>query len=184
MRHFLIYSRTGNTSANFKSLREAGRLDITAHCLTSSFFLSHALRRDVTLHVCLTGPPNPPVYIKVEGSEIHDVRCDESTWGEILKNVLNNKPHPGFTLSKKSFQEIIKELSKEVKDIYVLEEKGELIDKIKLSDNTLFILGDQVGLPKKDEGFALRYGKKLSLGKKVYLAADCITIINYVLDGI
>jgi len=37
-------------------------------------------------------------------------------------------------------------------------------------------------LPKKDEGFILRYGKKLALGKKIYLAADCVTIINYELD--
>ena len=182
MRHFLLYHRQGSTLGNFKSLREAGRLDIVAHCLTSSFFLSHAFRRDVVMHIILTGPPNPPVYIKMDSSKIHDVRCDEETWAEILRNILNGKVHPGFTLEKKSFQEVIKELSKEVKQIYILEEKGESIKKLKFEDNILFILGDQVGLPKKDEGFALRYGKKISLGKKVYLAADCITIINYILD--
>lgn len=182
MRHFLIYSRGGFTSSNFKSLREAGRLDIIAHCLTSSFFLSHALRKDIIFHIILTGPPSPPLYIKVEGSKVHDVRCDEETWGEILKIVLNNKTHPGFTLYKKSFQEVIKDISKEVKDIYILEEKGKPIEEVKFNEDTLFIIGDQVGLPKKEEGFALRYGNKISLGKKVYLAADCITIINYILD--
>lgn len=181
MRHFIFYSRQGYTSSNFKSLREAGRLDIVAHCLTSSFFLSHAFRRDIILHICLTGPPNPPVYIKMDSSEVHDVRCDEETWAEILKKVLRGLPHPGFILEKKSFQEVVKELSKE-NTIYILEEKGENIKKLKIKDNSVFIIGDQVGLPKKDEGFALRYGKKISLGKKVYLAADCITIINYILD--
>lgn len=181
MKHFLILSRTGYTSSNFKSLREAGRLDIIAHCLTSSFFLSHALRKDVNLHIVLTGPPKPPLYIKVEGSKIHDVRCNEETWGEILKNILDDKAHPGFKIEKKSFQEVIKELSKD-NEVYILEEKGKQIEKIKFNEDTLFIIGDQVGLPKKDEGFALRYGKKISLGKKVYLAADCITIINYILD--
>ena len=43
-------------------------------------------------------------------------------------------------------------------------------------------LGDHVGLPKKAETFALRYGEKISLGKQPYLAASCITIINYLLD--
>ena len=181
MRHFLLYHRQGHTSGNFKSLREAGRLDIVAHCLTSSFFLSHAFRRDVTLHICLTGPPSPPLYIKMESSKVHDVRCDEETWSEILKKVLNGLAHPGFTLEKKSFQEVVKELSKE-NTIYVLEEKGEILKKVKTKGDAVFIIGDQVGLPKKDESFALRYGKKLSLGKKVYLAADCITIINYILD--
>ena len=181
MRNFLLYSRGGFTYGNFRNLRDGGRLDIVAHCLTSSFFLSHALRRDVVFHILLTGPPNPPKYIRVDGSKIHDVRCDEATWGEILKKVLSGKGHIGFEISTKSLQEVIKELSKE-NEIYVLEEKGEEINKLNIKDNCVFVIGDQVGLPKKDENFVLRYGKKISLGKKVYLAADCITIINYALD--
>ena len=182
MRHFILYSRGGQTSGNFKNLREAGRLDIVAHCLTSSFFISHALRKDVFLHIILTGPPSPPKYIKVDGSKIHDVRCDEETWGQILKNVLSGNSHPGFEIQSKSLQEVIRELSKD-NDIYVLEEKGENINKTKFKENSVFVIGDQVGLPKNDESFVLRYGKKISLGKKAYLAADCITIINYTLDS-
>jgi tRNA pseudouridine-54 N-methylase len=44
------------------------------------------------------------------------------------------------------------------------------------------VLGDHVGLPKKAEIFALRFGEKISLGKQPYLAASCITVINYLLD--
>ena len=183
MRTFGLYLRHGQTSGNFKNLRDAGRLDIAAHCLTSSFFLSHALRKDVIFYTVLTGPPNPPIVIRADGNLIHDVRCDEQTWGEILKNVLNGNGHTGFEVSKKSFQELIKELSQN-NQIYVLEEKGEEIDRTTLSNNSVFVIGDQVGLPKKEEGFVLRYGKKISLGKKVYLAADCITILNYELDKI
>src|SRR3989338_5593498 len=178
MRTFVLYLRHGQTSGNFKNLRDAVRLDIAAHCLTSSFFLSHALRKDVIFYTVLTGPPNPPIVIRADGNLIHDVRCDEQTCGEILKNVLNGNGHTGFEVSKKSFQELIKELSQN-NQIYVLEEKGEEIDRTTLSNNSVFVIGDQVGLPKKEEGFVLRYGKKISLGKKVYLAADCITILNY-----
>ena len=181
MRHFILFSRQGYTTGNFNNLREAGRLDIVAHCIISSFFKSHALRRDVIFHISLNGPPNPPLYIKVNGEIVYDLRCDERTIGDIIRKVLSGKEHKGFSLEKKSFQEVIKELSKE-NDIYVLEEKGELIRKIKFKENTAFVIGDQVGLPKKEEGFVLRYGKKISLGKTVYLAADCITIINYELD--
>ena len=76
---------------------------------------------------------------------------------------------------------LVKELSKD-NELFVLEEKGVDISETKISDNCAFIIGDQVGLPKKEEGFVLRYGKKISLGKRVYLAADCITILNYNLD--
>ena len=49
---------------------------------------------------------------------------------------------------------------------------------------TLYLcLGDHVGLPKKAETFALRFGEKISLGKQPYLAASCITVINYLLDS-
>jgi tRNA pseudouridine-54 N-methylase len=54
--------------------------------------------------------------------------------------------------------------------------------KVNLEENSLFILGDHVGLPKKAEVFAQRFGEKISLGKQPYLAASCITIINYTLD--
>ena len=51
-----------------------------------------------------------------------------------------------------------------------------------LADDAVFVLGDHVGLPRNVERFALRFGEKISLGKQPYLAASCITIINYLLD--
>lgn len=181
MRTFILYSRQAQTNGNFTNLRDAGRMDIVANCLNSAFFLSHALRKDVTLYLLLTGPPSPPICIRVQGDLLHDMRCDEFTAGEILKKILNGGSHPGIELSKQSLQELIKNLSKDNK-IFVLEEKGDNIEDVKFSENSVFVIGDQVGLPKKEEGFILRYGKKISLGKTVYLATDCITIINYHLD--
>ena len=57
-----------------------------------------------------------------------------------------------------------------------------ILVKAEIAENPLFVLGDHVGLPRKAETFALRYGEKISLGKQPYLAASCITIINYLLD--
>jgi len=68
------------------------------------------------------------------------------------------------------------------REIFVLEEKGRDIRNVDVGANPVFVLGDQVGLPKKDEAFALRYGTKISIGKKPYLAATCIDVINYLLD--
>ena len=49
--------------------------------------------------------------------------------------------------------------------------------------NPTSVLGDHAGLPKKAETFALRYGEKISLGKQPYLAASCITVVNYLLHS-
>jgi tRNA (pseudouridine54-N1)-methyltransferase len=180
-REFIIFSRIGQTDSNFNSLHDAGRLDIVHECIVSSLFLSHGLRRDVTFHAILNGPPNPPVHIQIEGKTLYDVRTDMVTWQLILKNTLLGKPHPGITKDKTSFEALIKARAQTHK-IYVLEEDGKEISEVEIEENSLFILGDHVGLPKKAEVFAQRFGEKISLGKQPYLAASCITIINYTLD--
>ena len=181
MREFILYSRLGRTDTNWTNLHDAGRLDIVYECAVASLFLSHAIRKNVTFHTILNGPPTPPLHLKIEGATLHDVRTDQETWKQILKKVLSGKPHPGITTHKTSFEALIKAKANEAQ-IYVLEEGGKPISKIVISDKPVFVLGDHVGLPKKAEGFALRYGEKISLGKQPYLAASCITVLNYLLD--
>ncbi len=178
MREFILYSRTGRTDHEFRNLREGGRLDVVYQTILMSIFRSHGLRKDVVFHAILGGPPNPPLELMIEGGKLSNVRTDENTWEEILKKVLSGMEHPGISVRKNSLQHLIKEKE----NIFVLEESGESINSIDLGIDPVFVLGDHVGLPKKDEDFALRYGVKVSLGQKAYLAAACICIINYVLD--
>jgi tRNA (pseudouridine54-N1)-methyltransferase len=84
--------------------------------------------------------------------------------------------------NKTSFEALVKAKAAEKKSIYVLEERGTDISKVEIAENPLFILGDHVGLPQKAESYALRYGQKISLAKQPYLAATCITVLNYLLD--
>ncbi len=178
MIEFVLFSRKGRTDGNFRSLREAGRLDVVYQCLLTAFFTSGALRRDVVFHAVLGGPPRPPVHLTFDGTSLRDVRTDEKTWEDILRKVLSGGVHQGIELRRESFQEVLKLK----RNVFVLEEGGEDIQKTQLGENPVFVLGDQVGLPKQDEGFALRFGTKVSLGKKPYLAASCVDIINYIID--
>jgi tRNA (pseudouridine54-N1)-methyltransferase len=162
-------------------LHDAGRLDIVYECIVTSLFLSHGLRRNVTFNAVLNGPPNPPMHLQINGAELYDVRTDIETWHSILKKTLNGKTHPGITTSKTSFEALLKAKA-ETTSVYVLEEGGKNVADIELAENPLFVLGDHVGLPKKAETFALRFGEKISLGKQPYLAASCITVLNYLLD--
>ena len=182
MFEFVLHSRKGWTAGNFKTLFEAGRLDIVYQCILTSVFKSHAHRHDVIFHTFLNGPPNPPVHLQVNGDTLHDVRLDERSWEHVLRNVLTGKTHPGITSEKESLQRFIQARSEKEIPIYVLEERGKHIREIDFDESAVFVLGDHIGLPKKDEKFILRYGEKISLGKQRYLAASCIDIINYVLD--
>ncbi len=178
MREFILYSRTGRTDARFDTLKDAGRLDVVYQCILMAIFMSHAIRRDVTFHAILGGTPAPPKELVVEGTTLRDVHVDERTWEDLIRNALSGKSHPGVYVRKNSLQHLVKDKS----NIFVLEESGESIRTIDLGENPVFVLGDQVGLPKKDEEFILRYGKKVSIGSRAYLASSCIGIINYILD--
>lgn len=180
-REYILYSRKGRTDSEFKDLREAGRLDIVHECVVASLFLSHALRKDVTFHASLYGPPSPPLHVKIEGATLYDVRTDNETWKKILKNVLSGKTHPGITVDRISFEALIRIKARE-SSIYVLEEDGMDLNQVGMVENPILVLGDHIGLPRTVERFTLRYGQKVSLGKRPYLAASCITILNYLLD--
>jgi len=180
-REFLLFSRMGKTAPDFTNLHDAGRLDILHECIVGSLFLSHGLRRNVTFHAILNGPPNPPLHIQIDGATLYDVRTDMETWQQILRKTIARKTHPGITTDKTSFEALLKAKA-QTRQVYVLEEGGADINQVTLSENCLFVLGDHVGLPKKAEVYALRYGEKISLGKQPYLAASCITVINYLLD--
>jgi len=177
---FILLSRRGRTDGKFKSLRDAGRLDVVYQCILFAFFTSGAIRRDVIFHAILGGPPNPPLHLRIDGRELRNVRTDERTWERILRKVLSGGSHPGIKIERRSFQDLIRSLSN--REIFILEEKGQDVINMDFGSNPVFILGDQIGLPKKDEMFALRFGTKVSLGKRPYLAATCIDIINYLLD--
>jgi tRNA (pseudouridine54-N1)-methyltransferase len=162
-------------------MHDAGRMDIVHECIVASLFLSHGLRRNVIFHAVLNGPPKPPLHLQIRGSELYDVRTDIDTWQVILKKTISQKPHPGVEVIKTGYEALLKERA-ETNHVYVLEENGKNIIETEIKSNPIFVLGDHVGLPKKAEAFALRYGEKISLGKQPYLAASCITILNYLLD--
>jgi tRNA (pseudouridine54-N1)-methyltransferase len=181
MREFILYSRKGRTDAKFTNLRDAGRLDVVHECIVASLFLSHGLRRNVVFNAVLSGPPNPPLHLKIDGAALYDVRTDQETWKGILQRTLSGLPHPGITTQKVSFEALLREKAKDSR-IFVLEETGKDVEAVEIGENPLFVLGDHIGLPKTVEGYALRYGEKISLGRLPYLAASCITILNFTMD--
>jgi len=181
LREFVLYSRKGRTDSKFTSLRAAGRLDVVHECIVASLFLSHGIRRNVFFHALLSGPPFPPLHLCIDGSRLRNAPTDQGAWKEILRNVLSGKFHPGLNVDKTSFEALLKAKSNEA-PIYVLEEGGKNILEVDIGKNPVFVLGDHIGLPRKVEVFALRYGEKVSLAKQPYLAASCINIVNYLLD--
>ena len=187
MRTFVLYARKARTDSDFKlgDLINAGRMDLVCRCISSALWLSHNVRGDTRIFVVLNGPPKPPVTICFQGSRLSKVYVDETTNAKWIKKLLSMKfgkewlEIEATKIARKSFQEVLSELKGKN---YVLHEKGEFIDNVKLDKDPIIVLGDQVGLPDKEEKFALRNGEKISLGKNVYLASSCISILNWICD--
>ncbi len=187
MRTFILYARKARTDEKF-SLEDlpgsGGRMDLVARFVSSALFLSHSVRTDTTVHVVLNGPPKPPVTVTFYGSEMRRVTVDERSIAIWLQKALEKMGDlgNGIVAEKKSFQQLVKLHAKN--PIYILHEKGKPLFETKLEPEPVFIIGDHLGMPPKDEKFAQRYAKaKISLGVKSYLASSVVSVLNWACDN-
>lgn len=189
MRHFVYFSSEARTSGNFNvnELMKAGRMDIVIHVIINTFFLSHSIRDDVVLHLVFYGQPDPPKHIEL--SVRPETSLSKKDVATLIKKVLykykkgiKTEPLPGIFIEKKSFLDIIDELTGEGKKIFVLDKKGENFRKAKIPRESVFVLGDQKGLPKKELKRLKRLAKRISIGKNMYFASQVVTIVNNELD--
>lgn len=189
MKQFILYARKTVTSPDF-SLDDlpgsGGRMDLVARCICNALWISHDLRRDTCIHVVAYGSPNPPVIISFYGDRLRNVSPDERNIAAWIKKALARKSkNPGINIRKLSFQQLVEELASEGKFFYVLHEEGTDIARVEIKENPVFVLGDHIGLPRKEEKFVERFGhEKISLGTTSYLASQCITVLHYELDKI
>lgn len=196
MREIIYYSRTAPTSGNFSldDLQRAGRIDIAIHTIIASFFLSHKIRTDMRLHLIFAGSPDPPKHIEMapvtEGETgIDKIYLAKKDVSSILKKILykykkgeKNEVFPGYWIEKKGLLELISDLQKQNRNIYILDEKGEDIREAEIKEAPVFILGDHKGLPSKELKRLKKICAPITLGKKTYFASQAIAILNNELD--
>ncbi|MBA7516882.1 putative pseudouridine methyltransferase [subsurface metagenome] len=187
MKQFILYTSKAVTSPDF-SLDDlpgsGGRMDLVARCICNALWISHDLRRDSCIHVVACGSPNPPVVISFYGNMLRDVSPDERNIAAWIKKALAKKrKNPGISIRKLSFQQLVEELASEGNFFYILHEQGRDISEVKLKVDSVFVLGDHIGLPEKEEKFVAQFEHdKLSLGTTSYLASQCVTVLHYELD--
>src|SRR3989338_1440123 len=189
MRHFVYFSGEAVTSGNFdvNELMKAGRMDIAVHFIINAFFLSHSLRDDVKLHLIFYGMPDPPKHIEIQiTSETKLSKKDVA--GLLKKMIYKYKPgtktevFPGCFIEKKSFLKVVEELANQGKELFILDKRGEALRKIKIPSESVFIVGDHNGFPKKELKRLKEVAKTVSVGPKTYFASQVATILNNELD--
>ncbi|GBE19928.1 MAG TPA: hypothetical protein ENG87_00530 [Candidatus Pacearchaeota archaeon] len=187
MRNIIYFSNNAATTGNFKDLMKAGRMDIVLHVIIATFFLSHDFRKDTKLHLVFYGMPDPPKHIEIQVTD--DLDISKKDVGNLIKKILYKyKPGkktevlPGCFIEKKSFLKVIEELQEQGKEVFILDKKGEDIRKAEIPDDSVFILGDHKGLPKKEMKRLKKTLTSVSIGPKTYFASQTVAIVNNELD--
>ncbi len=196
MREFVYYSRTAPTSGNFpiEDLQKAGRIDIAIHVIIACFFLSHKIRSDAKLNLIFAGMPDPPKHIEMSPvldgqTGIDKIYLSKKDVSGILKRILykyrkgeRKEVFPGYWIQKKGFLELTNDLSKQGRNLYILDSKGEDIRKVEIKKDPVFILGDHKGLPLKELKRLKKICTPVTLGKRTYFASQVVSIVNNELD--
>jgi len=190
MRQFLYFSKSAVTSGNALAegnLMRAGRMDIVIHTIISAFFLSHDIRKDVKVHLVFYGMPDPPKHIEIEIRP--EFTISKKDVANLIRKILykyrqgeRKEVLPGCFVEKKSFYNVVEELIEQGNEIYILDKKGKDIREAKISENCVFVLGDQDGLPEKEFKRLKKMAIPVSVGPKTYFASHVVSVVNNELD--
>jgi len=192
MIRFVVAGHRAYTTGDFRLddiAGGAGRLDVLVRCVNSSFFLSHALRQDVELHLVLQGGTDAPKTIRFSGRELRYLNPDERSTASLIRNALlkklkdgETKASPGIYVSRRSFSDIVGELSK-VSEIAYLKEDGTDVRSHVFAENVTFILGDDKDLTEDEESTVEECDpKRICLGPKSLHADHCIILVHNEID--
>jgi tRNA (pseudouridine54-N1)-methyltransferase len=193
MRIFIAVGHRATTSPNF-SLDDipgtSGRLDILCRCVNAAFVLSHGIRKDVNVFLVLCGGAMPKT-ICLKGIELKHLNPDERTTAALLKRALAiptthdwSKSTPGIYARTGSLAELLQDF-KHMRLLYLREDGDDIrgICKANLCGNSVFILGDHLGMNPEEEILIEKAGYKvISVGPTSLHADHCIVLINYELD--
>ncbi|MCK4937418.1 MAG: tRNA (pseudouridine(54)-N(1))-methyltransferase TrmY [Methanosarcinales archaeon] len=207
MREFIVVGHKAATDGQF-SLNDlpgsAGRMDIMCRCVNSALFLSHDLRRNVTIYLILLGEPEPPKIVKFSGHDVRYLNPDERSSGSLIKKALELKARirwkestPGVWVRQGNLEDLLAELNSDEgvgesvdedtgNKLYYLHENGTDIRnkmEVTLPQRATFILGDHVGMTSDEEQKIMDAGaQSINVGPLSLHADHCIILVNNELD--
>ncbi|NHN62877.1 tRNA (pseudouridine(54)-N(1))-methyltransferase TrmY [Haloarcula sp. JP-Z28] len=191
MRQFVIIGHDAPTTPEF-SLDDlagaAGRLDVLCRCVTSAFFLSHAIREDVRVHLIL----GDEYTVTFEGSDLRRLNPDERSTAALIRKALEEREEaighipaetsPGVSLTRRGFEGTLDDVARRG-TVVQLHEDGDPIVSVAPPSDPVFVLSDHHDF--RDEEAALladRADERVSLGPKALHADHSITVAHNYLD--
>jgi len=192
MRRFVVVGHRAPTTGDFKLddiAGGAGRLDVLVRCVNSAFFLSHSIRTDAELFLVLTGGTDAPKTVRFIGSELRYLNPDERSTASLIRNALLKKINedevrssPGVYVSRRSFADIVGEVTKTSEIVY-LKEDGTDVRDLTFPAEPAFVLGDDRDLTEEEENIVLKHApSKICLGPLSMHADHCMIVVHNEMD--
>lgn len=191
MRQFVIIGHEVPTEPEF-SLSDlaggAGRLDVLCRCVTSAFFLSHAIRTDVRCRLVL----NDAYTLRFEGSELRRLNPDERSTAALIRNALDSQEKaigamevetsPGVYLSRNGVEETLRNVN--IEGIVIqLHEDGTPIGEIDPPSDPVFVLSDHLDFTQRESDLLDEIGSlRLTIGPDVLHADHAIVVTHNLLS--
>ncbi|GCF13215.1 tRNA (pseudouridine(54)-N(1))-methyltransferase TrmY [Haloarcula mannanilytica] len=191
MRQFVIIGHDAPTTPEF-SLDDlagaAGRLDVLCRCVTSAFFLSHAIREDVRVHLILSDE----YTVTFEGSDLRRLNPDERSTAALIRKALEEREEaighmpvetsPGVSLTRRGFEGTLDDVARRGTVVQLHEDGDPVVDVAPPSD-PVFVLSDHRDFRDEEAAFlADHVEKRVSLGPKSLHADHAITVAHNYLD--
>jgi tRNA (pseudouridine54-N1)-methyltransferase len=195
MRTFVLRARAAPTDSQ-KLLAAVGREahpEILAHALMNAIFVAQSHRADVTVYLVLESTADFSRTIRFDANAMHDIGgFDERALLGKVASALDastgmgkDETRPvesGVTVRTLSFERLVQELADD-HQLFVMDRKGTPMREQVFQDNPCFLLTDHIPMPKKTFHSLERLGaKKITLGRTMLFASQCVVLIHHDLD--
>lgn len=195
MRTFVLRSRKGSINADKieDQIGTNAHVEIIAHALANIFFYSNGIREDVEAYVVLDSSPDFPRTVRLIANQGLSIPgFHEAAILGVISNALAKAKNiskdevlsitQGIEVAGFGFDRLMRELL-ETRSVYLLDKKGEDVRNVELDQDCVFVLSDHLSMPKKSiKGLERRGLKKISLGRKMLFASQCVVLVHAELD--
>ena len=195
MRTFVLRARAAPTDSRklLAAVGQEAHPEILAHTLMNAIFVAQSHRADVVVHLVLESTQDFSRTIRFDANDLHDIGgFDERALLARIAKALDastgmgkDETRPvesGITVRTVSFERLVQELADD-HQLFVMDRKGTPMREQVFEGNPCFLLTDHIPMPKKTFHSLERLGaKKLTLGRTMLFASQCVVLIHHALD--
>ena len=195
MRTFVLRARAAPTDSQslLASVGKEAHTEILAHTLMNAVFVAQSHRPDVVVYLVLESTTDISRTIRFEVNAMHEIGGfdERALLGKVAKaldasrGLGKEETRPvesGVTVQTLSFERLVQALAED-HQLFLMDPKGTPMREQAFEGNPCFLLTDHIPMPKKVVPSLERLGaKKITLGKTMLFASQCVVLIHYELD--